>query len=253
MTSGPYTSIGPFKGVSSDVLARAALHANNAHEASIAALARHAAAVGDDASYGSVIRQSVAAANSVWSAVESDAVSSLKSATSDYRVSVFPAAIFGGIGAFTMVAGVIREKVGPAAFGLQLAFVAAVASLVLYLAFGRTAKNAIREIREQGYFDDCLPRALARVAGYCMLPGGKALHIASINSSGKPTVKTVYWDAIGHAIGEIDDSGIDRVDIYGRNGDVLASITGPTGTDTYLDARALVELVAKRVEVARKG
>jgi hypothetical protein len=253
MISNPYSTIGPFKGVSADILSRSALHANSAHDASTAALARHAAAVRDDATYGSVIRQSVAAANSVWSAVAADAASSLQSAKSDHRISVFPVAIFAGLGAFLMGIGAVREKVAVAAFGFQMVVVAAVAAWVLYLVLGRTAKNAIREIREQGYFDDALPRALARVAGYCMLPGRKALHIASTNSLGKPMVKTVYWDAIGHALGEIDDSGLDRVDIYGRDGDVLASITGPTGTDTYIDARALVDLVSKRVEAARKA
>jgi hypothetical protein len=254
MTSTPYSSIGPFKGVPSDVLAVAARHANNAHEASVVAILRQAAAVGDEASRTDIIHPSLAVANSVWSAVEFDAASSLKSAKSDYYTWLVPVVALGGAAAFFLLAATVGGRQECFAPGMAAALVFAVAGGMLYAPVGKPAKTAIRQIREQGYFDDTLPEALGRVAGKCLLPGSQALHVASTDATGNVSVKTLYWDAIGYARSEIDGNGLERVDIYGREGSRLASITGPTGTDRYVDATSLVALVAERgVEKSRKA
>jgi hypothetical protein len=248
MTTNPYSSIGPFKGVPADVLAQNALTANNAFEAALVALARHASAVGDEVDRNAVIRQSVAAANSVWPSVEAEAASRLRLAKDDYYTSFVPGAGFGALAVAACVAAYVAGHYEAARVAGTGALAAAFATVVMYFMVGKAGWAAIRQIRGQGYFDDTLPKALGRVAGSCLLAGTKALHVAS--KSGVK-VRTVYWDSIGHALVSIDGHGLERVDIFGRDGYIVASITGPTGTD--IDANGLVALVTERVGAARKA
>lgn len=83
-------------------------------------------------------------------------------------------------------------------------------------------------------------------AGQCLLVGTKGLH--SSTRGDKASVKTIYWDAIGHASIELDES-IEVVDIHGRDGSVLASISGPSG---FHDASGLASLISREVEAVRK-
>jgi hypothetical protein len=253
MTSTPYSPIGPFKGVPSDVLARAALHANNAYEASAASLVRQAAIVGDETSKSAVVHSSVSAANAVWAGVQNDAVSSLKSANGDYHFWLAILATLGGASALSLLIAIIGNKPDYFAPGFAAGFIAVIACGLPYLGIVGPALTARREIREQGYFGDCLLVALGCVAGHAMLPGTQALHIATTDVLGKVSVKAVFWDAIGYATVEIDDNGLERVDIHGREGSVIGSITSPSVTDGHLDASGFAALVNERVAAVRKA
>jgi hypothetical protein len=256
MTSGPYSPIGPYKGVPSDLLAGAALRANETYEASAAALARHAKALGDDVGGSAVIHQSIAKANAVWNDLKARSDGSYAYARSDFYTSLFPALLMGGMGIASTIAGLATGNQGLAAGGIFLLAPASILGLVYYLSFGGSARAAMLEIRKQGYLGDNLTIALRRVARHCLVVGKNALHVATqrpADGTTKVTVKTVYWDAIGHALVEIDDNGLERVDIYGREGSLVESITSPTTISADIDARGLADLVNKRIAAARKA
>ncbi|MCS4089469.1 hypothetical protein [Rhizobium sp. BK176] len=248
----PYADIGPFKGVPTNLLVNAALRANSAYEVSASALARHAKTIDDDVGKSFVIHQSVAKANAAWKSVEARTDVDRVQATSDYHTSLFPVALFVGLGLVAIVSALITGKPPIASLALPMFMAAAVTVAVTYLSFGRLGRAALREIREQGYSGDLLPVAMEHIAGHCLRVGNNGLHVATKQANGKATVKTVYWDGMGHALVEVDEMGLERVDIYGREGTLVDSITSPTAVDGKIDARGLADLVNQRIAAARK-
>lgn len=250
MISDTYSSIGPFRGVPADVLADCARRFNATQEASIVALSRHARALSDTPGHEAAIRPSISVLNSAWKTVGTDAASSLKSAKDDVRGSFLIPVLF-WIPSMLMLYSVFRN----AAHGPFFPMIWVTLVFMLFLALnwavvGRCGLAAIREIRKQGFLGDALPVALETLAGKSLLVGTKGLHCADRDEAGKITVKTIYWDAVGHALSEVNDDGIEVVTVHGRDGSVLASVSGPTG---FRDAQGLVELVAHKVDAARKG
>lgn len=262
MTHSPFSSIGPFKGVPSDVLARCALETNDAFNASVVALTRQAAVIDDVADIRLLVHPSLAAANSVWASVEADTASSTASAKEDIVAVRMPGAVLGGIGIALLITGSavnITHNASAAMLGFAFCVSAIWATAFLYLILGRFAHVSLRQIREQGFLDTTLQDALWKaVNSGCLLIGGKALHVAvSQESHGQRSVvvKSVYWDAIGHATCELLGNGLEQVSIHGRDGTLVAKTTSPVGIDagSNINASSLIEIVRERVASARKA
>jgi hypothetical protein len=249
MTTQPYSNIGPYKGVPKDVVAECAQRSNATHEASIIALSRHARNLGDTPIREATIRSSVSVLNGAWKAVETDTASSHKSARGDVFASfLIPTMLWiPTVAALCLAFRHTPEGPFPLIMSVTPLFILLFALNWTFV--GHRGLAAIREIRRQGYLDDALPEALEPLAGKSILVGTKGLHCADRDETGKIAVKTIYWDAVGHASSDVDVNGIEVVTIHGRDGSVLASVSGPEGCR---DANGLVELIASAVDTARK-
>jgi hypothetical protein len=246
-----YAGIGHFKGVPDAARLQASRKAGEAQSLATKAVLREAIDLGENPpDEDAVARPSVDALNAVWEPIEADTASSLRSALLDLRLAIiFPiaAALLGPLAAVLNPHHVYTTSLPIGTLVLTGFLIWLVTFFVLWAVIGREASAAVRSIREQGFLDEDLPRALSRVSGHAWLVGEKALYIARWDDK---EVKTVFYDAIGLAKVSVRDDGREAVVVTARDGSVIARMTSPSfmGRDSARHlAERITELASRKV------
>lgn len=250
-TTASYANIGPFKGVAKDDLSLVALHANTASATSLTALRHHADAFGDEVGGAWTVVPSSAAATAVWPTVEADRDSSRRLAKEDVWAMYFMISI----PLLLSLAGPIFRSLTSITLSLFCLAVVAVTIPVCWFSQLKPAYAALREIRTKGWSGDRLETEVGKVASQAFLFGKSALHVSlpADAADAKRQVKSIYWDAIGHATTGMDASGLERLDVWGRDGTLLASMPDPVCVPRDRTAPELADLIVGLVAKARSA
>ncbi|MCV9965043.1 hypothetical protein OIU34_24405 [Pararhizobium sp. BT-229] len=255
MTTHPYSNIGPFKGVPEDARALAAFRANAASDRAMDASVRAASEVGDDVHREYSVHPSPRAATSVWDSGKAN--SARREARFLFAVTVGSCAVPAAFSVFSLCAYVFgwtgfmdsppgREWVDAVGFGVMACFVLAVTWMP-----GRRAAADLREIRQQGFVGDTLPRPVMRVAGVQWLFGSAAVHIGQADDDLYSESRSIYYDAIGKTT-IVEKKGIRYVVLIGRDGLELARIADPRG-GAFQSPEAVAAKITGLAAAARKA
>lgn len=177
-----------------------------------------------------------------------DGKSSMRSASIDTMVGCVMLAVFAAVSVGVGFGGVKSgHGIASSVFCAGLVFAAA-----LFAVWGvvlQTAISARSELKAQGYLDDELPISAELISGTCWLPTDKAVHIVETYRGEEPSVRTVFYDAIGRTVVSVRD-GREFAKMTGRDGAVIAVIESPVGHQTD-GAHGLARLITERAAKAK--
>lgn len=239
-----YDNIGPFRGVPENLRQLAAARANAAADIAVSAAIREAREMGEECHQHQAFFSS-ATTTTHWLGefVHDNAVSCRSSIRTDLEMSFLVLSLT-TLGAFSIASVGISD--GHAVAGILAAvFIFAVIFLVVWGTALCGALRGRKEMREQGYTSDDLPKAAARIGGQCWLPATNVLHIVETREEGKPKVRTVFYDAIGRAVTGVQ-YGLEFVELTSKDGSFIAKLNCPQGSQ-IADAHGLARFITDRM------
>lgn len=216
------------------------LRADSALGEAAASLLDHAASVGDHVSAAGLRFPSAPTLNA-----ELD--KSAPGAGSKLDVGVYPTVepvFMGAFGLFVVGVGVWTGTPGQVFLGVALAAFALV-QYVLHRPDGKTNAARTASFGERRFGPDAM--VSEAVVKNTFLMGEKALHVHSFTlSTDGIAVKSIFWDAISNATCTVDDYGVERVEIFGREGHRVAVLKGPSSVLEVFDASCLLRIIADK-------
>lgn len=248
------SAIGPFKRVPEEVRLRIAAGASAAADKALALAIRSSREAGDEGYAFDAVFQGTAALNAAaglgfrHSSIAADRqwTNLVGGATVGF---VATGALFAPMTSMTVMAA--NPHMGGHACAVLYGLLCAAGAAVTLGALALGPLGAIRRARRQGFYHDILPEIVAEAASTCWLLCETSLQITEADEDGV-SARTVFYDAIGAARVAVNAKGEEAVEITGRDGPVIATISWPTG-DAIVSAHGLAASLTEKAAAARKA